>query len=449
MSLRLRIVLITTAAVTAVFAVAGVLNIIVVRAEFIHSADEIGQERADVVGDLAMRGQLPAVLPQDNDADTVVQVVRAGRVVSGTPSVAHGPPLPLPQVPPGTTQVVSLARLPVANAGPYRTTIRGTATPDGPATIYVAVSTEDIEDIIQATVRNGSIALLLLILPLVTVLWIAIGRTLAPVEAIRERAQAITGRHLDQRVPEPEQVDEIGRLARTINQMLERLHESSERQRRFLADAAHELRSPVTSLRAQLETAEEHDGTQIREVVPDLLADTLRMQAITDELLLLARSDAGLVVRLVAPVDLDDVVETVVASQRLEDGLDGVEVDATGVHPVQTLGDPGLLEQVVRNLVDNAVGYASTRVRVSLTAVDGEAILTVDDDGPGIPVEHREAVFLRFTRLDDSRDRRNGGVGLGLAIVQGIVEAHGGTVTAEDSPIGGARLRVTLPLADA
>jgi len=446
-SLRLRIVVVTSAAVTAVFAVAGLLNILLVRAEFIHAADAIGDERANRVAELAAQGTLPHRLPVDDEIEAAVQVVRGGQVVSGTANVLHAQAFPLPALPPGRHVVASIDTLPTVQHGPFRTTGVGISTPQGTASVYVAVSTQDIENIVAATVRKGAAELLLLMVPLVALLWVAVGRALAPVEAIRKRAEVITGKDLQQRVPEPDQHDEIGRLARTINAMLGRLHASSERQRQFLGDAAHELRSPIASLRAQIETALDQDGdAQAREVMPDLLADTMRMQALADQLLLLARSDAGMAGRRLAPVDLDDTVDAVIASQRPGDASRAVVVDQSNVAPVQVIGDRALLEQAVRNLVDNAVRYAVSSVVVTLEAAPGEAVLTVDDDGPGIPPEHRQDVFLRFTRLDRSRDRDHGGVGLGLAIVAGVVQDHGGTVVAEASPLGGARLRVTLPL---
>jgi signal transduction histidine kinase len=169
------------------------------------------------------------------------------------------------------------------------------------------------------------------------------------------------------------------------------------------------------------------------------------MQALVDELLLLARADAGMIGRTRSIVDLDDTVEAVLALRRFEHERLDLDVDGTGVRPVQVMGEPTLLEQVVRNLLDNAVRHASHEVRVALTEEAGQAVLTVDDDGPGIPVEQRDEVFQRFTRLDASRDRHDGGVGLGLAIVADVVRSHGGTVSVGDSPIGGARMTVRLP----
>lgn len=445
MSLQMRMVLVTAAAVTTMVAVGGFLILLVVRAELIEGGDAVAAERADMVADMAARGSLPAELALQDDVDTAVQVVADGRVIRRTPNAGGAPIVTLTQ-PPGTRQIVAVDRRTSEDTEPFRVTAVGTSTPVGSATVLVAVSTEDIEDIVAASTRWGVLGLVLLLLPLCGILWVAIGRTLAPVMAIRQRAEAIGGRFLDQRVPEPARLDEIGRLARTINAMLARLEASADQQRRFLADAAHELRSPITSLRAQLESTPPA-GREAASVglIPDLLADTLRMQTLVDQLLLLARSDAGMIGHGRVSVDLDDTIDYVVALRRFEHERVDVEVDQSDVRPVQVLGEPTLLEQVVRNLLDNAVRHANRQVRVTLVEEAGEAVLTVDDDGPGIPAEHRDEVFLRFARLDASRDREDGGVGLGLAIVADIVHAHAGSVQVGDSPTGGARIRVRLP----
>ncbi|WP_308249500.1 sensor histidine kinase [Nocardioides jiangsuensis] len=444
-SLRLRVVLITVAAVTVMVATGGVLIIQAVHEEYVDAADWVALSRADEVAERARLGTLPPRLPVVDEGETVVQVVRDGTVVTSSKNLPVTTRLPLPDQPSGDRTVAEVADIAGLGGGPYRTTVVDIRTPDGPATVLVAVSTEDGEDIVESAVRIGSIGLVFLMLPMSLLLWVAVGRTLAPVEAIRERAAVISADHLSERVPEPPVNDEIGRLARTINAMLARLDAAADQQRRFLADAAHELRSPVASLRAQLETALPPGRGPAALNPDDLLADTLRLQAIVDQLLQLARIEDGSGRAVRVPVDLDDTVATVVTARDLEAQGRGVTVDTTEVVPVQVVGDPALLEQVVRNLVDNAVRHAEREVRVSLDAREGMAVLTVDDDGPGIPVEHRTDVFRRFTRLDDARDRDGGGVGLGLAIVADIVAAHGGSVVALSSPAGGARLQVTLP----
>jgi signal transduction histidine kinase len=264
------------------------------------------------------------------------------------------------------------------------------------------------------------------------------------VEAIRRQAEVITGQRLNQRVPEPPTRDEIYRLARTLNDMLARLEASAKRQERFVADAAHELRTPLASLRTRLETALlRGDDEAGPELLQGLWSETVRLGSLVDHLLLLARSDAGTLRARARPVDLDDVVGEVLSSTQAGD----VVLRARSVEPVQVTGDAALLEQVLRNLVENAVRHAVRAVDVSLSSEGSHAVLTVDDDGPGIPESERAEVFQRFVRLDDSRDRKRGGVGLGLAIVAEIVRVHSGRVDVSDSPSGGARLTVRLPMA--
>jgi signal transduction histidine kinase len=451
MSLRVRIVLVTAVAVTALITVVDVLTIRAVRTEFEETAREMSQMRAVEVARLARDGSLTGRLPALDEGETVVQVVGAGGVVSRTANVSTDPMLRLPRRAPGSLHTLMVEELAGVVGGPYQVTSIETTSPGGQLTVLVAVTTEDMEEVVEVAIATGSLGLLLLVVPLSLLLWVAAGRTLAPVEAIRERADVITAENLTERVPEPPRLDEIGRLARTINAMLGRLDRSSTEQKRFLANAAHELRSPIASLRAQLETIRAGDltGGSADETVQvtGLMTDTLRMQTLVDQLLLLARSDAGVTGQVRVTVDLDDVVTAVVAAQGQENRRPEVAVDTQAVVPVQVSGDPLLLEQVVRNLLDNAVTHASGSVRVSLEQAAGEAVLTVDDDGPGIPEEFRREVFGRFARLDAGRARANGGVGLGLAIVSEVVRAHRGSVVVLDAPGGGARLQVRLPLA--
>lgn len=443
MSLRSRMVVLSALVVAVVVTVGGAGIVITVKAELIDSVDQAAAQRADEVANLAASGDLPADLPVVKDLEAAVQVVRDGRVVSATENLARAPALALPAQPPGSVRLSQVDVLPFEESGPYRVAARGVTTPEGAATVLVVISVEDIEDEMAATTAVGTIGVILLVLVLSAVLWVVIGRTLAPVEAIRVRTDAITGQQLHRRVPEPPHRDEVGRLARTVNAMLARLEDSATQQRRFVADAAHELRSPIASLRAQLETARDRQpdsGTAA--LVPGLLDETVRMQNLVERLLLMARTDAGTALSRSTAVDLDDAIDAV-ASAYSDSGP--VDIDLRAVRPVQVHGDRYLLEQVTRNLLDNAVRHASRSVDVALSVVGDEAVLTIDDDGPGVPPEHRDEIFRRFTRLDDARGRDEGGVGLGLAIVRDIVRAHGGTVAIRSAPTGGARFEVRLP----
>lgn len=443
LSLRSRMVLVAASAVAAVVVAGGVLTLLVVRAQLIETADEVGAARAEQIAALAARGTLPQQLVVVDDLEAAAQVIRDGEVISSTHLASGGDLLGLPEQPLDSETVIDVDRLPIDDDGPFRVTALGTSTPTGIATVYVVVDMEDINDAIAAFITGGMVGLALLVIAVSIVCWVVIGRTLAPVGAISQQAELITGQRLDQRVPVPFAKDEVHRLARTINDMLTRLELSARKQERFVADAAHELRTPLASVRLRLETAQARGRTDTDgQLVPDLLAETLRLSSVVEQLLLLARSDAGLTTTM-TPVDLDDVVRDVLRGCPMFP----VELCSGVVEPVQVQGEAGLLEQVVRNLVDNAVRHAQSSVEVSLKREADRALLTVDDDGSGIPPSARTEVFHRFVRLDEDRGRGGGGVGLGLAIVEAIVRLHSGTVEACDSPAGGARLAVRLPVA--
>jgi signal transduction histidine kinase len=265
------------------------------------------------------------------------------------------------------------------------------------------------------------------------VAWLAVRRSLRPVEAIRGEVAEIGAHDLGRRVPDPRTGDEIARLAGTMNTMLARLDEAVTRQSRFTSDASHELRTPLASLRTQLEVLLAHpDRLDWRHACENALLDVTRLQDLVADLVLLGKLDHAGPDRL-EPVALSEVVDAVVA------GRSGIDVEVSGTPSVR--GHRSRLERVVRNLVDNAQRHAVSRVAVTVSAVDGQAVLTVEDDGPGIPEADRERVFDRFVRLDDARDRDEGGSGLGLAIVADIARAHGGTAA-----VGGrSRFVVRLP----
>ena len=214
---------------------------------------------------------------------------------------------------------------------------------------------------------------------------------------------------------------------------------AARREERLVADVSHELRSPIAGLRVLLETEPDtSDGPPDRS---DALALVNRLETISDQLLLLARQDEA-ATSAGRPVDLDEVVQHEVQQLTLHATC---RIDTFDVVAGQVTGNQQDLESMVGNLVGNAVRHAHALVRVAVTEADGMAVLTVEDDGPGIAPEQRQLVFERFTRLDESRSRDVGGAGLGLAIVRAVVEAHGGTITVDDSPIGGARFTVRIP----
>ncbi|WP_406468286.1 HAMP domain-containing histidine kinase [Streptomyces hirsutus] len=265
--------------------------------------------------------------------------------------------------------------------------------------------------------------------------WVVTGRALRPVAGIREEMAAITASEdLKRRVPEPGTHDEIARLARTTNETLAALETSVERQRRFVADASHELRSPIASLRTQLEVAAAH---------PELLdldgavEDTVRLQHLAADLLLLARLDAG-----ERPVDAR--VDLAALAREEAAGRTGVTVDAESA---EVAGSRGQLARVLGNLLDNGGRHARETVSVSVRREGDWAVLAVADDGDGVAEADRERIFERFVRLDAARSRDDGGAGLGLAIARDVAVRHGGTLTAGAAPSGGALFALRLPLA--
>jgi signal transduction histidine kinase len=303
--------------------------------------------------------------------------------------------------------------------------------PSASRSIIVAVPVRDIEES-QRVLRN---TLLVAYPPLVVIMaliaWRVIGWTLKPVETLRSGAARISGSDQDERLAVPESADEIRALALTLNDMLDRLAAARGRQRAFVADAAHELRSPLASMRTQLEVAQ-HLG-EGGELAADLLADVTRLSALVEDLLLLAR--AGGDANHPPAREFLDVRTLLVATANRYAGARVPVTVATGPS-VYAGTNAEELRRVLANLVDNAVRHARSAVSLEVHTEGGHAVLTVADDGPGIPADERERVFERFARLDDARDRDAGGTGLGLAIVRELVRRAGGSISLQDNPTG-------------
>ncbi|MGJ6965262.1 sensor histidine kinase [Streptosporangium sp. G11] len=477
LSVRLRATLAATAIVAVALAVASAVLVGVLTGSLTRSASDEATRRAGVTADV-LAGATADVLPggtvtlgvpaidvartgvaelttETIDAPSVTVVtVTGGRteavrhtepalldpdVKIFTRSVRPAPTLPGPA--PAPVTVPSSGEKGVAS--PAAVAVKGTAVEAAPApddmarwapgdsfalatmpvdtangTLFVQARaslepTGDALAALRGLLLPGIPALLLLVAALT---WLAVGRALAPVSAIRAEMADITASDLHRRVPVPRSRDEIARLAETMNRTLDRLELAVSRHKRFVADAAHELRSPLAILRTRLELA--RPGP----LAAEALTDVERIQALTSDLLLLARLDAGEPI-CHEEVDLGQVTAEEAARSRPRPEIRvTLEVEADTV----VLGSAGQLRRLVANLVDNAVRHASSAVIVRLATDGGEAVLDVRDDGPGIPAEHHEAVFDRFTRLDEARDRDAGGAGLGLAIARDIAVRHGG-----------------------
>ena len=308
-------------------------------------------------------------------------------------------------------------------------------------TLLLAVPVEDDQQTLATVAMLLAFAVVAVVALVSGITWWVVGRALRPVSRIRAEVDDITADRLDRRVDVPPSGDEIAALASTMNRMLDRLDAAATAQRRFVSDASHELRSPLATIRQHAELAQLHpEATSVDDFAGVVHDEGLRMQELVDALLLLARLDERAALQR-DEIDLDDLALAEV--KRLRTG--GVAVDASGVHAARVRGDARLLGRLLRNLADNAARHARSAIAIGVIERDGQVLLTVDDDGAGIPGEERERIFERFVRLDEARARDAGGSGLGLAIVRAIANAEGGSVRVEDSPLGGARFAVALP----
>jgi signal transduction histidine kinase len=318
------------------------------------------------------------------------------------------------------------------------------ASPFGYFTVVALPSLEEVRRSVTALSQALWVAIPLSVLVVGGLAWFLTGRALRPVERMRTEVDEITHTTLHRRVPDPGTADEVGRLARTMNAMLDRLERAQEQQRRFVSDASHELRSPLTTIKASVEIAARHPvESRWQQAATTVLSETDRLDGLVGDLLELARLDEATSLAPAAiDIDLDELVRAEVARHR---GDTTIAIDTSALSAARIRGDHSQITRVVRNLIDNAHRHSRERVEISLHSDGGEAVLRVDDDGAGIPEGDRERVFERFTRLDEGRARSAGGAGLGLALVKAVVTAHRGTVVVADAPAGGARFEVRLP----
>ena len=432
---------ITTAVATIVVAIALVVGaaglIAALRRTMVDEVAEAARAQAsDVVRQLEA-GRPPVLEVAGADEQLIQVMTPAGAVVAASPNMA-GRPAVVRLAPGQSANVVT-----PLDDDEFVAVAEGAQTSDGPRIVLVARALVDVLDTTTVITRLLIIGLPLLVAVVALTTWFAVGRALAPVEAIRREVDAISAAQLHRRVPQPKADDEIGRLAATMNRMLERLESARNSQRRFVSDASHELRSPITVIRQHAEVALAHpDRVTAAELAEVVLAEQQRMQRLVEDLLLLARADEHVPLAREA-VDLDDLAFE--EGHRLR-STTSKHVDTSGVSAVRVQGDADALRRVIRNVGENAARHASSRVDITLVERRNGVVLTIDDDGPGIPESERVRVLHRFVRLDEARSRDEGGSGLGLSIVDEVVRAHGGSVLIEESPLGGARIQIALPV---
>lgn len=438
----------TTAACTVVgvaLVVGAVGMLLLLRRTLVSNIDDAAAARAADIAAQAAQGPLPAILAVRGGEDALVQVVDSRGVVVASSANLEGQEAISGLRPAGAgASARGLRSVPIGDhREEFRIVALAATSSSGPLTVYVASSLEVVEDSVNAVRGILLVGLPFLVVVVGITTWIFVGRALRPVEAIRREVADISAHALSRRVPAPVVDDEIGRLARTMNAMLDRLQSSTERQRHFVGDASHELQSPLAASRTELEVALAHpDNADWPAAAAGLLEENERMGRLVQDLLFLARADesTGQALPLVQ-VDLDDVV---LAEAERARGRGGFPIDTSKVSGARVRGRSDDLARVVRNLLDNAQRHAHSRVTVVLGHAGPFVELVVSDDGPGIAEVDRSRIFERFTRLDDARSRDTGGSGLGLAIAREVVAAHGGDIAVEGARTG-ARFVVRLP----
>jgi len=442
MTVRVRIIFGVAAVFAIALAAASTFLLTRQRASLADDIETTIRLRADDLVAALEGGSLPSSIAISFEDASFVQIVDAtGTVVRSSPNI-EGEPAVTTFNPGGSrTAARTLRDLPIGD-DPFRVVAETAGRGASEFTVYVGGSLEPVDDAVDDLLLALALGAPALLAVVIALTWVAVGRALSPVEQIRAEVDSINESELHLRVLQPPGGDEIGRLAATMNHMLARLEDAAARNRRFLADASHELRSPLAGIRSQLEVDLAHpDRADWQTTERDVLDETLHMQRLVDDLLTLAALDEPSTPSRHDVLDLDEFVLTEVRRLRTRGK---VTIDARGVRAAQTTGDAASLGRAIRNLLDNAERHAAEMVTVSVDENNSEIRIIVSDDGPGVAAADRERIFQRFARADESRSRHDGGRGLGLAITRDIAAAHGGTVGLEDSAAG-ATFVISLP----
>jgi signal transduction histidine kinase len=442
---RVRAALAALAVVAVILAVAAVAFVVLQRRQLEAALTDVAAQGATAVASqVAQSGAATAsVVPAGRGERALIQIVTPdGVVVASSAAIVGEPPVVDLRPTPGQTITVRRNTLPIGESEAFAVVVRGVAGPGGPVVVISAQSLETAQQATSVLIRLLAVGYpVLLLLVAGTSYWLT-GLALAPVEVMRRRVAGISATDPAVRVPVPPSRDEVAQLATTMNAMLQRLADSADAQRRFVADASHELRSPLASIRAAHEIAAVHpQASDFPTLNTDVLAEVSRLERLVNDLLFLARSDEDGARPQIEEVDLDDLVAD--EAHRLG-RTTGLHIGLEGP-PVRVAGDRNQLTRALRNLVDNAARHATDHIEIRTGQHGREAVIDVIDDGPGIPAPERERVFERFVRLDASRQRADGGAGLGLAIAREIARSHGGELSALEHP-NGAHLQLRLPL---
>ncbi|WP_049569883.1 HAMP domain-containing sensor histidine kinase [Nonomuraea sp. SBT364] len=437
-SLRGRVTLVATAVAALVLTPVAVGSVVIARSLV---ADTVWSDARDTAGrtvtEVRTGGLKPGTtVPLLDPSINLIQVVAPdGTIVAASDAARNRPPLSGVRPPPGAGAVDTAT----CRSGEclHLTAMRVSGDP-GAAVVYAGRRSPSVlaTRTLEATVAAQLVALVALA---AWATWAVTGWALRPVGAMRAELDEVNVGDLSSRVTQPRGEDEVAQLARAVNGTLARLERSAQQQRQFASDASHELRTPIAGLRAQLESAELYpEETDLQALVKSCLRDTDRLEAIITDLLLLARIGS----RVDVAKERTDLAELV--RQELSARKDKIPVRAELEEGVAVQGVRLQLVRVLTNLLDNAQRHAESRVRVTVSREDGQAVLAVENDGAQIAEEDRERIFERFTRLDAARSRDAGGTGLGLAIARDVAMAHSGEIRVEDHPEG-ARFVLRLP----
>jgi heavy metal sensor kinase len=443
MRLRTRVTLVSVVLTAIVLAATGIFVYLRLQADLRRSMDITLRSRADTEAlDVERTGSFSGEQPEDAFAQLVSpdgSIVESSRAVSGEASF----------VPNGIQAPTYFEREAVTiddEVVPARMIAVSLANGD---VLVVGASLDDQEQMLArvatALALGGPLALALVI----AVTWFLVGWTLRPVESMRLEAAAISASAPGRRLPVPNSDDELARLAETLNAMLERLEEAIQRERRFVDDASHELRTPLSNLKAGLELALRRSRTavELEASVRSAAVETHRLERLAEDLLVLARADRGRLPIRREPVDVARMVGGTVESFAARAAERHVRIDVCVPEALPADVDELRIRQAVSNLLDNGIRAVPSGGRVSIAAErdDGSLRLEVRDSGPGFPPDFLPVAFEAFTRPDAARSRPYGGVGLGLAIVAAVAQAHGGSVRADNLPGGGAVVILSIP----
>jgi signal transduction histidine kinase len=433
LSIRARLTLTFVVALAVVLTFTGLAIVNLVHRSLVHGANnQIDGVIAETQDRLATTNLDHGVLALGNNGNVVVQVTNltGTQVWAASTTIVAQPVLARALTNFTSANGLSIGMVKTARTARTRAElgqgqVSYITTSRGPGFVFGFVYGAPITHSEGVLMASVAISFPLLMLIAGVLIWLGVGFTLAPMEAIRRRVAAIAARDLSERVPMTGGDDEIARMAKTLNAMLDRLEAASKFQQEFVSNASHELRSPLTTLLATVERArDDPEHVNWSEVADTVVREGRRLDGLIDDLFWLARNDESEIEVRRVDVDLDDLLFEEARRVRT---MSDLTVDTSLVQPTRVIGDPALLKRMVRNVVDNATRFATGALSFDAHYEGDDAVVRVSDDGEGLDVAQSARLFERFARSDTARSRRLGGTGLGLAIVSEVVTLHGGS----------------------